>query len=155
VNERLCKYDVPPHAESTASAPAGSGAAAASTDAKSIGHKRPASAALARSARTRFTRLSYNGHTSLVQCEPLTGRTHQIRVHLRYIRHPIANDPFYSLDTTTRYCPDSELDAAWAAAKETKPQTSSSQTASAKPLPRSSDVFGIWYELEPLNHPFH
>lgn len=44
---------------------------------------------------TLFTRLSFNGLTSLVKCEPLTGRTHQIRVHLQYLGHPIANDPQY------------------------------------------------------------
>lgn len=31
-----------------------------------------------------------------MKCRPLTGRTHQIRVHLQYIGHPIANDPVYS-----------------------------------------------------------
>lgn len=32
---------------------------------------------------------------TLVACYPLTGRTHQIRVHLAYIRHPIVGDPVY------------------------------------------------------------
>ena len=32
---------------------------------------------------------------SIVRCLPLTGRTHQIRVHLQYLGHPIANDPIY------------------------------------------------------------
>ena len=44
---------------------------------------------------TRFTFLSFNGTTSLVKCEPLTGRTHQIRVHLQYLGFPVANDPLY------------------------------------------------------------
>ncbi|GMH23459.1 hypothetical protein Nepgr_025302 [Nepenthes gracilis] len=44
---------------------------------------------------TKFTRISTNGTYSLVQCEPLTGRTHQIRVHLQYTGHPIANDMLY------------------------------------------------------------
>ncbi|KAH9269400.1 RNA pseudouridylate synthase domain-containing protein 2 [Batrachochytrium salamandrivorans] len=35
---------------------------------------------------THFKRLSYNGLTSVVQCEPKTGRTHQIRVHLQFSR---------------------------------------------------------------------
>ncbi|KAK9351272.1 pseudouridine synthase [Lipomyces doorenjongii] len=47
-------------------------------------------------ATTKFTRLSYNGKTSVVRCRPLTGRTHQIRVHLQYLGHPIANDPIYA-----------------------------------------------------------
>jgi len=32
---------------------------------------------------------------SLVQCQPLTGRTHQIRVHLRHLGHPVLGDPLY------------------------------------------------------------
>ncbi|MDJ1648607.1 RluA family pseudouridine synthase [Mycoplasma phocimorsus] len=32
---------------------------------------------------------------SLIECELETGRTHQIRVHLEYIKHPIFNDPIY------------------------------------------------------------
>ncbi|ERF73048.1 hypothetical protein EPUS_08612 [Endocarpon pusillum Z07020] len=33
---------------------------------------------------------------SIVHCLPLTGRTHQIRVHLQYLGHPITNDPIYA-----------------------------------------------------------
>ena len=32
---------------------------------------------------------------ALVECQLKTGRTHQIRVHLSYIHHPIYNDPVY------------------------------------------------------------
>lgn len=32
---------------------------------------------------------------SLVECKLETGRTHQIRVHLQYIGHPLVNDPLY------------------------------------------------------------
>ena len=35
--------------------------------------------------------------TSLLICEPITGRSHQIRLHLKNCGHPIANDPLYSL----------------------------------------------------------
>lgn len=45
--------------------------------------------------RTVFQRLSFNGETSVVRCLPLTGRTHQIRVHLQYLGFPILNDPIY------------------------------------------------------------
>ncbi|EEB06133.1 pseudouridine synthase [Schizosaccharomyces japonicus yFS275] len=45
---------------------------------------------------TIFKRLAFDGHTSLVHCKPLTGRTHQIRVHLQYLGYPIANDPIYA-----------------------------------------------------------
>jgi tRNA pseudouridine32 synthase / 2,5-diamino-6-(5-phospho-D-ribitylamino)-pyrimidin-4(3H)-one deaminase len=47
-------------------------------------------------ATTVFKRISYDGETSIVKCKPLTGRTHQIRVHLQYLGYPIANDPQYS-----------------------------------------------------------
>ncbi|XP_035887648.1 RNA pseudouridylate synthase domain-containing protein 2 isoform X2 [Phyllostomus discolor] len=45
---------------------------------------------------TVFQRLSYNGRSSVVRCRPLTGRTHQIRVHLQFLGHPILNDPIYN-----------------------------------------------------------
>ena len=32
---------------------------------------------------------------TLIECKLETGRTHQIRVHLNYINHPIVNDPVY------------------------------------------------------------
>ncbi|KAK3701198.1 DRAP deaminase [Vermiconidia calcicola] len=58
-------------------------------------------------ARTVFRRLAYyptpevdgsrqrEGY-SIVRCLPLTGRTHQLRVHLQFLGHPITNDPIYS-----------------------------------------------------------
>lgn len=48
-------------------------------------------------AETEFQRISYDPETdtSVVKCHPLTGRTHQIRVHLQYLGFPIANDPIY------------------------------------------------------------
>lgn len=36
----------------------------------------------------------YRGHTR-VQCQLETGRTHQIRVHMAHIRHPLIGDPDY------------------------------------------------------------
>ncbi|XP_077321019.1 pseudouridylate synthase RPUSD2 [Lithobates pipiens] len=47
-------------------------------------------------SKTVFQRLSYNGKSSVVKCFPYTGRTHQIRVHLQYLGHPIVNDPVYN-----------------------------------------------------------
>ena len=44
---------------------------------------------------TVFKRLSTNGEESIVECHPITGRTHQIRVHLSYLKHPISNDISY------------------------------------------------------------
>ncbi len=38
---------------------------------------------------------TYNDKYSLVLCHLKTGRTHQIRVHMNFIKHPIINDPLY------------------------------------------------------------
>lgn len=39
----------------------------------------------------------YNNGTSLVKCTLETGRTHQIRVHMASIGHPLVGDPLYGL----------------------------------------------------------
>lgn len=38
------------------------------------------------------------GYISMVECKLETGRTHQIRVHLSYIKHPLFNDEEYGGD---------------------------------------------------------
>ena len=45
---------------------------------------------------TIFEKISFNGRTSLIFCRPITGRTHQIRVHLQYLGFPIVKDPLYN-----------------------------------------------------------
>lgn len=58
-------------------------------------------AAKGRPSRTQYETLTvYRARSSgerfsLLACHPLTGRTHQIRVHLEYIHHPIVGDPLY------------------------------------------------------------
>ncbi len=46
-------------------------------------------------AKTRIKLSRTYGKFSLLQCRPLSGRTHQIRVHLQSIEHPIAGDDRY------------------------------------------------------------
>jgi 23S rRNA pseudouridine1911/1915/1917 synthase len=48
-----------------------------------------------RIAVTRYRTLRSWGTHSLVLLGPKTGRTHQLRVHLRHLGHPIAGDPLY------------------------------------------------------------
>lgn len=48
-----------------------------------------------RPAVTHFEVLDQNDDFALVRCELETGRTHQIRVHMAYINHPIVGDPIY------------------------------------------------------------
>ncbi|MGB8518398.1 MAG: RluA family pseudouridine synthase [Gallionella sp.] len=51
---------------------------------------------------TRYRLLAYDekSYTSRVALEPITGRTHQLRVHLAAIRHPILGDALYGNPTT-------------------------------------------------------
>ncbi len=48
-----------------------------------------------KSAQTRFRLSRTYGQYSLLQCSPLTGRTHQIRVHAQHAGHPLAGDERY------------------------------------------------------------
>lgn len=48
------------------------------------------------SAVTHFFRLSYDGKFSLVSLKLETGRTHQIRVHMKHIGHPLPGDFLYN-----------------------------------------------------------
>ncbi len=48
-----------------------------------------------RRALTRYKVLEDFGRLSLVECRLATGRTHQIRVHLAYLGHPVVGDPVY------------------------------------------------------------
>ena len=49
----------------------------------------------AKDAVTHLRVLSRYPKATLIECQLETGRTHQIRVHLNYIGHPIVNDPVY------------------------------------------------------------
>ena len=48
-----------------------------------------------RPALTRYRLLQSAAGISLLEIELLTGRTHQIRVHLKAVRHPLVGDPTY------------------------------------------------------------
>jgi 23S rRNA pseudouridine1911/1915/1917 synthase len=47
---------------------------------------------------THYTVLKRFGYVTLVACRLETGRTHQIRAHMRYIGHPLFNDEKYGGD---------------------------------------------------------
>ena len=47
-----------------------------------------------------FVKKRFNSYT-LISCKLETGRTHQIRVHMKYIGHPLVGDPLYGPRNTT------------------------------------------------------
>jgi 23S rRNA pseudouridine1911/1915/1917 synthase len=51
-----------------------------------------------KSAVTHYSLIEDLGYISMVECKLETGRTHQIRVHFSYIRHPLFNDEEYGGD---------------------------------------------------------
>ena len=46
---------------------------------------------------------------TLLELTPHTGRTHQIRVHMKYINHPVVSDPIYggrkNIQADLKFCP--------------------------------------------------
>ena len=51
---------------------------------------------------THYTVLENFAHVAMVRCQLETGRTHQIRVHMKHIGHPLFNDSRYGGDKVLR-----------------------------------------------------
>lgn len=60
-----------------------------------------------RASKTSYSLLGYyqkeNETFSLVEARPKTGRTHQIRIHFKYLGHPLVADEFYAGRKTSRH----------------------------------------------------
>jgi 23S rRNA pseudouridine1911/1915/1917 synthase len=57
-----------------------------------------------RQSETRLRLLGTNGERSLVELEPVTGRTNQLRIHCAHVGHAIVGDRLYGSDTHERLC---------------------------------------------------
>jgi 23S rRNA-/tRNA-specific pseudouridylate synthase len=55
-------------------------------------------------AETRLRVLERRSRITLVELEPLTGRTNQLRIHSAHLGHPIVGDEWYGSDAETRLC---------------------------------------------------
>jgi len=49
-----------------------------------------------KAALTRFEVLERNDHTTRLLLSPMTGRSHQLRVHMQWLGHPILGDTLYA-----------------------------------------------------------
>lgn len=63
-----------------------------------------------RAAETRYTVLKKFSHHTLLELELITGRTHQLRAHLKAFRHPIVGDKLYHTKKKNAEKPDNDLD---------------------------------------------
>lgn len=99
----------------------------------------------AKDAYTVFRRVSTDGRHSVVECRPRTGRTHQLRVHLQFVGHPIVGDPLYAADGATAngaalYARGAAAEAVTAAGKGTGGEEGMS---SAPPPPKRARVADV------------
>jgi 23S rRNA pseudouridine1911/1915/1917 synthase len=74
-----------------------------------VHRQRMAVAPRGRPAVTHFAARRRYGTTTLLDLELETGRTHQIRVHLAFIRHPIVGDPVYGRRAETGFALDRQF----------------------------------------------
>ncbi|KDM92504.1 hypothetical protein EA58_06065 [Photobacterium galatheae] len=61
---------------------------------------------------THYEVLESDGQTSLVKLRPITGRSHQLRVHMQALGHPILGDEFYAHEAAEAAAPRLQLHAA-------------------------------------------
>ncbi len=59
------------------------------------GREVPAVTAAGRPSKTRLIPHASTGAFSLVEARPATGRTHQVRLHLGHVGHPLVGEPFH------------------------------------------------------------
>jgi tRNA pseudouridine32 synthase/23S rRNA pseudouridine746 synthase len=56
-----------------------------------------------RSAQTEWKVMRLDGDNTRVRLHPVTGRSHQLRVHMLSLGHPILGDPFYATDAARAF----------------------------------------------------
>lgn len=63
-----------------------------------------------REARTTYRTLAYGDNAALLACDLHTGRTHQLRVHLSTVGHPILGDQTYGTPASIELAEDSGIE---------------------------------------------
>ena len=74
-----------------------------------VARTRMAIVARGRPSATHFRPLEHHAHWSYLRCKLETGRTHQIRVHLSSIGHPLIGDPVYRAKRAAARLPEAAL----------------------------------------------
>lgn len=62
---------------------------------------------------THYRVISYQENSTLVELTPVTGRSHQLRVHMLSLGHPILGDRLYAHDKALTISPRLQLHAQW------------------------------------------
>jgi len=70
---------------------------------KAGGRKNPRGAGPKLACETRFRVLEYSQHYTLVECNPVTGRTHQIRRHASLAGHAVVGDSRYATSRSLKF----------------------------------------------------
>ena len=96
---------------------------------------RTTSAPDARDSETHFRVVSRSGARALVECDPITGRTHQLRVHLAASGSPIVGDDLYGPDWRLGAASSAERIQLHAAALRTRLTSKGSEVELRAPLP--------------------
>jgi len=92
-------------------------------------------AATGKRARTEFRVLRRFQRATLVEAKPITGRTHQIRVHCRHAGHPILGDAKYSTPSTEAFAAALELPRLFLHAASLRFQLAGEAVSLDSPLP--------------------
>lgn len=70
------------------------------------GRKNPAGHSPRMPCRTRYRIIAHSSHYTWIACEPLTGRTHQIRRHAKLAGHPVVGDGRYGSPRSVAFLKD-------------------------------------------------
>ena len=133
-----------------AGVPAAQGRVEAPIGRHPVARTRMAVVARGKSAVTRFRVLRAGAGWSLIQCNLETGRTHQIRVHMHSMGHPVLGDPVYGNAKLARGLPEAARNFSRQALHATRLELSHPTTGERldfhAPLP--ADLAGLLAALE-------
>ena len=96
---------------------------------------------------TRFNVVSSYAQATLLDVQPITGRTHQIRVHAQYIGHPLLGDTKYDNDAARRYATNLGLRRLFLHASRLHLTHSHTGEQLVIEAPLSADLQGILHRL--------